>query len=73
MDLKIARQIARLTQRELAERSGVDEPTISLLESGKRQYGSVNYFDIMRLARALGVDPDLLFPLPEAEKKVVRR
>jgi len=65
MDLKIARQIARLTQRQLAARSGVDESTISLIEQGKRQYGAVNYVDVVNLARALGVDPAVLFPVPD--------
>ena len=64
MGLKIARQIRRLTQRQLAQRSGVAESTISLIEGGKRSYTQVGYADVMRLARALGVDPDLLFPVP---------
>lgn len=64
MGLKIARQIKRLTQRQLAQRSGVNESTISLIESDKRDYGQVGYADIVRLARALGVDPELLFPVP---------
>lgn len=73
MDLKIARQIARLTQRQLADRAGVDECTISLIESDKRDYCVVNYRDIVNLARALGVDPALLFPVPdEAASRVIR-
>lgn len=65
MELKIARQIRRLTQRQLAQRSGVAESTISLIESNKRDYRQVGYADIVRLARVLGVDPDLLFPIAE--------
>jgi transcriptional regulator with XRE-family HTH domain len=65
MDLKIARQIARLTQRELADRSGVDESTISMIETDKRDYGAVGYRDIVKIARALGVDLPLLFPVPD--------
>jgi transcriptional regulator with XRE-family HTH domain len=65
MDLKIARQIARLTQRQLADRSGVDESTISLIETDKRDYGVVSYRDIVKIARALGVDLTLLFPVPD--------
>lgn len=65
MELKTARRIARLTQRELAARSGVDESTISLLENDKRHYGDVAYTDIVNLARALNVEPDELFPVPE--------
>jgi transcriptional regulator with XRE-family HTH domain len=68
MELKIARQIAGLTQRELADRSGVATSTLSLLESGKRPYDTVGYADIMRIAAVLGVDPDLLFPVAGATR-----
>ena len=53
MNLKIARQIARLTQRQLAARAGVDEATISLLERGERDYAQAGYAAVVRLARAL--------------------
>ncbi len=65
MELKTARRIARLTQRELATRSGVNESTISLLENDKRHYASVAYADIVNLARALNVEAEELFPVPE--------
>ncbi len=65
MELKTARQIARLTQRELAMKSGVHVSTISLLESDRREYGKVAYEDIVRLARALNVDPEEFFPVSE--------
>jgi len=68
MNLKIARQIARLTQRQLAARSGVDESTISLIERDLRHYGAVNYFAIVKLAQALGVDPAVLFPVPDVPR-----
>jgi transcriptional regulator with XRE-family HTH domain len=68
MNLKIARQIARLTQRQLASRSHVDESTISLIENGRRDYEAVNYGDVVRLARALGVDVDILFPVAEPDE-----
>lgn len=64
MELKTARRIARLTQRQLADRSGVDESTISLLETDKRHYGRVAYEDVVNLARALHVEPEELFPVP---------
>ena len=67
MDLKQARQIRRLTQQQLAHRSGVDISTISLIENAKRDYGRVGYADVVRLARALDVDAELLFPVPESE------
>jgi len=65
MELKTARRIARLTQQQLAERAGVDHSTISLIETGKREIGSVSYENIVRIARALGVEPAELFPLPD--------
>jgi transcriptional regulator with XRE-family HTH domain len=72
MNLKIARQIARLTQRQLASRSHVDESTISLIENGRRDYEAVNYGDVVRLARALGVDVDILFPVPDGDQGEAR-
>ena len=65
MELKTARQIARLTQRALATKAGVHVSTISLLESDRREYGKVAYQDIVRIARALNVDPEEFFPVPE--------
>lgn len=73
MGLKLARQIKRLTQRQLAQRSGVAESTISLIEGGKRSYAQVGYADVVRLARALGVDPELVFPVPDDEIEKTER
>jgi transcriptional regulator with XRE-family HTH domain len=64
MDLRVARKIAGLTQHELADRVGVDHSYISLIESGKRDIRDVGYATVVRIARALGVEPDELFPLP---------
>lgn len=69
MDLKIARQIAKLTQVELAERSGVAQSTISQLENDRRNYETVGYADVVNLARALGVEPGDLFPVPAPEAR----
>lgn len=68
MNLRRARHRARLTQRELSERSGVDESTICLIESAKRSYATVGYAKIVKLARGLGVDPVLLFPVPDPKR-----
>lgn len=68
MDLKVARQIARLTQQQLAERAGVDPSAISLIENDKRAYGRANYATIIRIARALNVEPEVLFPLEPLER-----
>jgi transcriptional regulator with XRE-family HTH domain len=63
MDLRVARQIARLTQQELADRAGLDAPTISALETGTRDVYAMRYSAVVHLAQALGVDVTLLFPV----------
>ena len=63
MDLKVARQIAGLTQRELAKRSGIDDAVICELETEQRDVYRMKYRDVVHLAQALGVDVTLLFPV----------
>lgn len=57
----------RWTLRELSERSGVDLRTISDIEHGRNQ--SPSYDKVVNLARALGVEPSILWPVaaPPAE------
>jgi transcriptional regulator with XRE-family HTH domain len=66
MDLRVARQIANLTQAQLAERAGVDAALISRLERGGRRRPS--YEAIVRIARALNLAPDDLFPVSEVRQ-----
>jgi transcriptional regulator with XRE-family HTH domain len=68
MELRTARRIARLTQLELATRVGVDDSFISLLESGKRDIHTTDYATVVRIARALNVTPDELFPVDDLEQ-----
>lgn len=57
--LKEFREEAMMTVRELSERSGVSEDTITKIENGHRKgRGMTN----RKLARALGIEPDRLFP-----------
>jgi len=56
--LRELREGARLTQRELAERAGVDESYIGHLESGRRGLPSLTVLDT--LSRALDYPLDLL-------------
>jgi transcriptional regulator with XRE-family HTH domain len=63
MELKTARRIARLTQQELAKRAGVDPALICRLEGGKGRRPS--YETIVRIARALNLAPDELFPVAD--------
>jgi transcriptional regulator with XRE-family HTH domain len=61
MELKKYRRIAGLTQDQLAKKSGVDKSLISRLERGRRQTAS--YESIVRLARALHLEPEELVPV----------
>jgi len=72
MELKTARQIARLTQCELAERAGVDPALISRLETGHR-IRRPSYEAIVRISRALNLAPDELFPVPARRSPRRRR
>ncbi len=56
--LRELREASKLSQSELARRSGVAQYTISRLESGEQ--GSVNLLHLESLANALGVDAALL-------------
>jgi len=73
MQLKTARKLAGLTQQELATRAGVDDTFISVVENGKRDIHAVGYATVVRLARALGVEPEELFPVPESEVVEAKR
>lgn len=55
--LKELRESKFLTQRELAEKSGVGVATIARVEKGKHQ---PTFRTIKRLAAALGIDPSEL-------------
>jgi len=73
MELKKFRRIAGLTQEQLARKSGVDASLISRLERGSRR--RLSYDNIVRLARALNLEPEELVPVapkPAAEDAVTR-
>ena len=69
MELKLARRIAGKTQKQLATDAGVDHSFISLLERGKRRLPE-GYFAMVRIARALNVEPEELFPVPPVDAPV---
>jgi transcriptional regulator with XRE-family HTH domain len=73
MELKTARRIAGLTQQQLAEKAGVDDSLISLLELDKRNYRRVAYETVVQIARALNVEPQELFPIPDSPTKAGAR
>jgi transcriptional regulator with XRE-family HTH domain len=59
--LKKYRKQQKLTQEELARKSGVDQCTISRIESGQIKHPR---WDIVsRLAKTLAVSPEKLFPV----------
>ena len=58
MTLAEARRRAGLTQDELAAKSRVDQTTISSLETGRKS--SPKFITVLRLAKALHVDPSRL-------------
>jgi transcriptional regulator with XRE-family HTH domain len=55
--VRVARELQQMTQSELAQRSGIPQPTISALESGKVTLGAER---AEKLARALRVHPAVL-------------
>ena len=72
LTLRDARDRAKLTQEELADRSGVDQTTISRLETSDDPNPTRRTVD--RLAQALGIAPSRLrFSDPEPVASVKRR
>ena len=68
MRLKAARAHAKLTQQELAVRAEVDHTTIAKLEADGDRYLSAHYQTVINIARALGFDPLVLFPVPPVKR-----
>jgi len=66
MELKKYRRIAGLTQEQLARKSGVDATLISRFERGSRR--RLSYDNIIRLARALNLEPEELVPVADVKK-----
>jgi transcriptional regulator with XRE-family HTH domain len=72
--LKTYRAIANLSQRQLAHKSGVDVSIICRLELGERKDRegrirgrlSASYENVVRLARALNLEPEELLAVPSA-------
>lgn len=55
--LRAAREAARLTQRDVAARLGIHQPSVVVIENGKR---AVTALELARLARLYGVSTDTL-------------
>lgn len=67
LDLKKLRKVAGLSQKQFADKAGVDQTLISRLERGERL--SASYATIVRLARALNLEPEELMPVPARKLK----
>ncbi len=70
---KIVRGLRRehgMTQQQLAERAGISQTYISLIESGRR---SVNLRRLQSMARALGYELSELIKLAEQKKEIRER
>ena len=63
--LKMFRELAGLSQSELARRADISRPTISAVESGRQV--NVNIDTAQRLARALKISLDVLVGDTESE------
>lgn len=57
MTLREAREAAGLTQKQLAEASGVNPRQIRRVEIGEAEAGNLTAKNLLALADALGVDP----------------
>jgi transcriptional regulator with XRE-family HTH domain len=63
--LRQLRELAGLSQRELARRANIPQPVVSDVESGKQK--SMSLENARRIARVLGVTLDLLAGTGEEE------
>ena len=63
--LRQFRELAKMSQSELARRANIPQPVVSDVESGRQK--SVNLETARRIARALGVTLDLLAGEGEGE------
>lgn len=62
LTLRTARLAKNISQAQLAELAGVDQTTVSAIEVGRNQNPS--WETAVRLARALDLRPEELFPVP---------
>lgn len=64
-EFKALRQAAGLTQKQLAEASGVNPRQIRRVEIGEAESGNLTAKNLIALADALGVDPHILIDKAE--------
>ena len=66
--LRQTRDTVKLSRTNLAKRADVKAATIADIEEGRNRNPS--YDKVVRLARALGVTPDYLYPIDFEPKRV---
>jgi len=70
--LRVARNAAGLTQKELADKAGINIRQVQKLESGEILAGNLSARNLLSIADALGVDPrDLISADPPLKKQYV--
>lgn len=57
MTIKLARQSAGLTQRQLADQTGINIRQIQKVEAGDIKLSNLTAVNYLRLCRALDLDP----------------
>ena len=72
MSLRIARKIAKLSQKELSERAAVDISTINRVERGSRDLSATGYHAVARLAAVLNLDADELIAIAKIPDPIRR-
>jgi transcriptional regulator with XRE-family HTH domain len=67
--IKEEREKARLSQIDLSLMAGLSQNIVNYIESGKRSPGLNT---LLRLCKALQIDPIILFSSPDAERHAAR-
>lgn len=62
------RRLRRLTQKDLAERTGITERTIITYEMSVENLRKASYENVEKIAKALGVEIDQIFLSTTSEK-----
>lgn len=67
--IKTCREIARLSQAELAEKAGISQGFLAMVESGKKV---PTITSILKISQALEIAPEYLFMTGEQNRQKVK-
>jgi transcriptional regulator with XRE-family HTH domain len=67
--IKEERERAHISQMELSFKAGLSQNLINYIESGKR---TPNLYSILKIAKALGIEPSSLFAGHDTERSEAR-